>query len=233
MASTSPTNTNSSPKAISFKDLPWELRQLIYPHALELQPGLQAPPLLLALASEPHLYEEAREVYKRVNFVLNYRTEAAFRAMAPEALLEIPNLTVVWERDRSSVYLHRENTVATAIGTLYGPNNLETITFDLTGAGPFDNFFIDPWIDAAWSLIIGAEGSVHKSTLIVENTKAGSRKRRRETRLLQLLFVMLGLAPRQQAPPPGTDFRVWVWEGNGSEMLTSAQSFTRAMINPN
>lgn len=45
------------------KELPFELRALVYPHALVLQPDDTAPNFLLALAADAGLYAEARSIY--------------------------------------------------------------------------------------------------------------------------------------------------------------------------
>jgi len=74
------------------------------------------------------------------------------------------------------------------------------------------------------NLILGAKGSVHKVTILVELTDADSRQRRRETRLLQILFIMLGVPPKQQEPLKGTAIRIFTWEGNGIEMMKKAKS---------
>ena len=146
MASITPTDTNSSPEAISFRDLPSELRQLIYPYALEVQPGLQAPPLLLALASEPYLHAEALEVFQRLNFVLSLQNDIVLEAKKAEEILEIRNLTVIWDCRLRISSLGIVVPIVSAIKTLYGSNNLETITFDLRKAKPFESVFIDPWL---------------------------------------------------------------------------------------
>jgi hypothetical protein len=53
---------------------------MFYENSLELEPGLQAPPFLRALAAVPELYTEAKSIFKKINFVLTLQNSAAFQA---------------------------------------------------------------------------------------------------------------------------------------------------------
>jgi hypothetical protein len=59
------------------KELPFELRALIYPHALILQPDNTAPNFLLALAADATLYAEARSIFRANNEILTTKNQDA------------------------------------------------------------------------------------------------------------------------------------------------------------
>jgi hypothetical protein len=49
--------------------------------------------------------------------------------------------------------------------------------------------------------------------------------RKAEATLLQALSSMTGIVPTKQEPPTGTKLQVWVFEGNGLEILQKATEF--------
>lgn len=76
------------------KDLPPEIRTLIYPlsNNLQLQHDYQAPALLIALAPDLELYREAYNIYRDLNTVITQRNVEAFTQQSPEALSKIRHL---------------------------------------------------------------------------------------------------------------------------------------------
>ncbi|KAE9372495.1 hypothetical protein N431DRAFT_457204 [Stipitochalara longipes BDJ] len=212
MATNQPTTRSGPIEAVYLRNLPYELRHLIYPHELELQPALQAPPLLIALASEPDLCAEAHAVYEKINFVLTLQNHLIMEAMEPRTLIQIRHLTVVWEKHYNPNSPFSDPPLR-AMRTLDGKrNNFETITFDLRKGNAFESTFGGPWVSSVKSLILGARGSVHKLTAVFNFTEVDSGDRIKEIRVLQKSFVMLGIVPKLQEPPKGTDLRVWTWE---------------------
>ena len=62
---------------------------MVYENSLELEPSLQAPNLLLALAAVPELYTEAKCIFKKINFLLTLQNSAAFQALPQKELRSI------------------------------------------------------------------------------------------------------------------------------------------------
>jgi hypothetical protein len=217
-------------EVLSLLSLPLELRRLLYGEALELQPGLQAPALLLALAAEPELQIEALPIFKKVNFVLTLRNQAVFLALPNKDLLSIRHLTILWEGLRS-ISLSGPNPLLVAVNMAAAQNSLETITLDMRQENPFTSFLrCQTWTEAVKSLILGAQGGIYKITAVFDLAELIVSDGYDETRVLQVFFVMLGVLARQREFKHLSNLRVWVWEGNGREILKEVMRFTDAMI---
>jgi hypothetical protein len=67
--------------SIEFSDFPPEIRLEIYPHALAMGWGASAPNLLVALAKEPDLFKEAKEVYLKINAKIHDRNRVAYSSI--------------------------------------------------------------------------------------------------------------------------------------------------------
>jgi hypothetical protein len=78
------------------KELPFELRALIYPHALILQPDNTAPDFLLALAADAGLYAEARSIYRAINAIITTENQDAFGKLKMSELMRIRHLRCVF-----------------------------------------------------------------------------------------------------------------------------------------
>jgi hypothetical protein len=78
------------------KELPFELRALIYPHALIMQPDNTAPNFLLALAADATLYAEARSIYRAMNAILTTKNQDAFGQLKMSELMRIRHLRCVF-----------------------------------------------------------------------------------------------------------------------------------------
>jgi hypothetical protein len=195
---------------------------MIYENSLELEPGLQAPSLLLALAGVPELYTEAKSIFKKINFVLTLQNSAAFQALPQRELHSIRHLTVLWDTFESvrlvPPALHRALMMA-AMGT-----NLETLTLDLRKENPFRTP-MGYWIKMLKSFISSAQGRIRKITVVFDATTS---TRHEETKLIETFFFMFGVTAKHTDRMKVSGLRVWVWEGNGREMLEKAKRFTLA-----
>ena len=78
------------------KELPYELRALVYPHALILQPDNTAPNFLLALAADATLYADARSIYRAINAILTTKNQDAFGKLKMSELMRIRHLRCVF-----------------------------------------------------------------------------------------------------------------------------------------
>jgi hypothetical protein len=78
------------------KELPFELRALIYPHALILRPDNAAPDFLLALAADAGLYAEARSIYRAINAIITTENQDAFGKLKMVELMRIRHLRCVF-----------------------------------------------------------------------------------------------------------------------------------------
>jgi hypothetical protein len=78
------------------KELPFELRALIYPHALILQHDNSAPNFLLALAADVSLYAEAQPIYQAINAIVTTDNQAAFGKLKMSELIRIRHLRCVF-----------------------------------------------------------------------------------------------------------------------------------------
>jgi hypothetical protein len=78
------------------KELPFELRALIYSHALILQHDGNAPALLLALAADAGLFAEAQRVYQTINSTLASENQDVFGKLKKSELMKIRHLTCVF-----------------------------------------------------------------------------------------------------------------------------------------
>jgi hypothetical protein len=80
---------------------------MVYEISLELEPGLQPPTFLLALVAVPELYNEAKSIFKKINFVLTLQNAAAFQTLPQKKLRSIRHLTVLWDTLQSVMILPR------------------------------------------------------------------------------------------------------------------------------
>jgi hypothetical protein len=78
------------------KELPFELRSLIYPHALILQHDNSAPSLLLALAADTGLYAEAQLIYQKINATVMTENQDTFGKLKMGELMKIRHLRCVF-----------------------------------------------------------------------------------------------------------------------------------------
>lgn len=76
------------------KDLPPEIRTLIYPlsNNLQLQPDYRAPALLIALVPDRELYLEAYDLYRGLNAVVTPRNLQDFGQLSEDVLGRIKHL---------------------------------------------------------------------------------------------------------------------------------------------
>jgi hypothetical protein len=78
------------------KELPFELRALIYPHALILQHDGNAPALLLALAADAGLFAEAQRTYQAINSTLTNGNQDVFGKLKMSELMKTRHLKCVF-----------------------------------------------------------------------------------------------------------------------------------------
>ena len=78
------------------KELPFELRALIYPYALILQHDDSAPALLLALAADAELFAEAHRIYQAINSTLTAENQDVFGKLKLSELMRIRHLKCVF-----------------------------------------------------------------------------------------------------------------------------------------
>jgi hypothetical protein len=78
------------------KELPFELRALIYPHFLILQHDGNAPALLLALAADAGLFAEAQRTYQTINSTLTDENQDVFGKLKMSELMKIRHLKCVF-----------------------------------------------------------------------------------------------------------------------------------------
>ena len=77
------------------KNLPAEIRDMIYPHALAIQHDNQAPPLLVALAADKELYVQAQKIYRQVNIHVSAKNEEAFKMERLSKMLKYNHIKLV------------------------------------------------------------------------------------------------------------------------------------------
>jgi hypothetical protein len=80
----------------TIKELPFELRVLIYPHALILQHDGNAPALLLALAADAGLFAEVQRAYQAINSTLTNKNQDVFGKLKRGELMRIRHLKCVF-----------------------------------------------------------------------------------------------------------------------------------------
>jgi hypothetical protein len=78
------------------KGLPFELRALIYPHALIMQHDGSAPALLLALAADAGLFAQAQSIYQAINSTLTNENQDVFGKLKRSELMKIRHLKCVF-----------------------------------------------------------------------------------------------------------------------------------------
>jgi hypothetical protein len=81
-----------------FKKLLSEIRDMIYPHLLILQPDNKPPAFLVALAVDPTLYTEVRALYFKINdsITMNKLKEREYEMIPGK--LEVKHLQMVWNK---------------------------------------------------------------------------------------------------------------------------------------
>ncbi|PBP22388.1 hypothetical protein BUE80_DR006751 [Diplocarpon rosae] len=85
-------------QAFAFKDLPNEIRSMIYPLCgnLAMRHDGQAPALVLALARDSLLGEEVKTLYKEINCRIDVDNEAEFGRKKLKELLVFRNIYMQW-----------------------------------------------------------------------------------------------------------------------------------------
>jgi hypothetical protein len=172
MASNPPTSTTPLTTLHSIGNIPSELQRMVYENSLELEPGLQAPPFLVALPAVPELYTEANSIFKKINFVLTLQNSAAFQALSQKELRSIRHLTVIWDSLQSVMLLppsanplHRALTMASMDASL------ETLTLDLRKGDPCRGpMRCHIWLTMLKCFISNAQGVIRKITVVFEAT---------------------------------------------------------------
>lgn len=107
-------------------------------------------------------------------------------------------------------------------------SNLETLTLDLRKENPFRGpMRCHIWITVLKCFISSAQGGIPKITVVFDATASTGHE---ETKLIQTFFVMLGITAKHIDAMKVSGLQVWVWEGNGREMLVEAEKFTLVMI---
>ena len=90
-----------------YKNLAVEIRLLILPTLVELQPNNSVPAILVALYKDPELYAEALEMYRKVNKVVTVKNQAEFQKTKMVDLLKIRCIRLLLEpRINGSVLLY-------------------------------------------------------------------------------------------------------------------------------
>jgi len=77
------------------------------------------------------------------------------------------------------------------------------------------------------SFISSAQGGIRKITVVFDATTSTGHE---EIELIQAFFSVFGITAKHTDPMKVSGLQVWVWEGNGREMLEKAEKFTLAMI---
>jgi hypothetical protein len=74
---------------------------MIYPEALNLAQGFDdaLPPLLLALQEDQEMYDEAYEVYLKINCTLTVHNCEEFRKIPRKAMMEMRHLRIIRIKD--------------------------------------------------------------------------------------------------------------------------------------
>jgi hypothetical protein len=93
------TNTIASldhQQGFPLKALPIELRLKIYPSQLRLQYEKQAPALLLALAADKDLYQEVKEVFRKLNICFTGLNSQALKEMSLSKIFQFRHLNFQW-----------------------------------------------------------------------------------------------------------------------------------------
>ncbi|KAE9379975.1 hypothetical protein N431DRAFT_394414 [Stipitochalara longipes BDJ] len=78
------------------KELPFELRSLIYPHALIVQHDNSAPNFLIALAADATLYAEVEPMYLAINATVTVESHDSFSKLKMSELMRIRHLRCVF-----------------------------------------------------------------------------------------------------------------------------------------
>jgi hypothetical protein len=161
--------------------------------------------------------------------VLTLQHSAAFQALPQKELRSIRHLTVLWDTLQTVMLLPPSaNPVHRALIMASIEANLETLTLDLRKENPF-RFPVrcHIWITVLKSFISSAQGGIGKITVILD---AATSTGHEEIELIQAFFFMFGTTAKHTDPIEVSGLQVWVWEGNGREMLEKAKKFTLAMI---
>jgi hypothetical protein len=229
MASNPPTPTVPFTERQSLGNIPLELQRMIYENSLELGPGLQAPTFLLALTAVPEFYTETKSIFKKINFVLTLQNAAAFQTLPQKKLRSIRHLTVLWDTLQNEMLLPPSaNPLCKVLIMASIEANLETLTLDLRKENPFRGpVRCHIWLTVLKSLITSAQGGIRKITVVFDAMNSTGHE---DIELIQAFFFMFGITAKHTDPMTVPGLQVWVWEGNGREMLKKAKNFTLAMI---
>jgi hypothetical protein len=186
---------------------------MIYENSLELEPGLQPPTFLLALVAVPELYNEAKSIFKKINFVLTLQNAAAIQTLPQKELRSIRHLTVLWDTLRSVMLLPPSaNPLYKVLIMASIEANLETLTLDFRKENPFRGpVRCHIWLTVLKFFISSAQGGIRKNTVVFDATTSTGHE---EIELIQAFFFMFGITAKHTDPMKVSGLKVWVWEGN-------------------
>jgi hypothetical protein len=92
---------NGNLPIIQVKDLPSEVRLIIYSDELSINHLFQPPPLLVALASNPVLYAEARKLYHTSNISIT-KPKDIFKKRSMKSIFQLRTILLTWHPPLSS-----------------------------------------------------------------------------------------------------------------------------------
>ncbi|KAG9233425.1 hypothetical protein BJ875DRAFT_464183 [Amylocarpus encephaloides] len=93
-------------ESFNYKGLPPEIRLQILGLALPLEVDGRLPPVLFVFHHDTIFYTEATKVYKKINYVVTWKTKAEFQALRLPEILEIRHLKTVIRNDLFGDYIY-------------------------------------------------------------------------------------------------------------------------------
>jgi hypothetical protein len=214
---------NKATIVFPLKSLPAEIRKFIYPHnnALALPHDSKTiPALLLALAADKELFEEALEMYKSINVVVTKQNIEQFKGMRMKDLLKFRHLKIVCDVNESDQQ-HKDCFSFRAHKVLLH-NNFESLTYVVDKE-------VENWpivIDWAEFLLIASWAGVKKVTFRLALDFEKNNRKARLDRVREKLGIR-GESTEDWYDEDHTGYRVLVWEradGGSLKPLSAEQT---------
>jgi hypothetical protein len=202
-----------------------ELREMIFEHALVVQPDGSRPPLLIALdaAFDQGIYYSALRVYHRINYNISKENVANFKDLPRPRVLGLKHIKIVFPLRLSTYKLQIKNNLQTII--------LDNSNSNLVYARPTTHHSPQHVL----AHIIPASADVTTIILKLEAKKLGERPDRDEKHISD----GLGLKGRRTKVEGG--FYIWTWESttpmawngmNRRRLIGLKQAFARFAPTP-
>ncbi|CAL3962273.1 unnamed protein product [Diplocarpon coronariae] len=222
-------------RPFAFKELPNEIRSMIYPLCgnLAVRHDGQAPALVLALARDPFLGEEVKVIYRETNCSIDVDNEAKFGTKKLKDLLVFRNIYMQWglngDEERSGRVL---SLTAHKIQLM---NNFRSLTMDFSTSEPC-NLSLIQQISRASSgvdhIAVRLHAAADTRSRLSMSPKHADEYGRARMHMLNTANEWIQVPARLSTVGPSDAVEEWFWARDGGAELDIEHPRRRKVVKP-